>query len=202
MKKRITRRVIIRHSDKKDTSLKRFLLGLFRFLLYGMVGVFAEVCLYTIVKVGRQLPLISWAFKFQWKVDKSLNLSAIWNVPVKTFFGQCSLWMFLVYGFCAFFVIEKIYRETFHKSWILRGILYAFSILFFEFISGFVAYWITGYKIWYYDDALNVLHMTSLYTLPMWFVTGMLVETLYRELMSKKVKASIESEINKSLRNV
>lgn len=196
MAKKIKKKKIVRHSEKPKTPLLNFFLCFFRFMLYGMIGVFSEVSLYSIVKICRKIPIIRIAFNFDWKVDDSLNLNGIWDVPIKTFFGQCSLWMFLVYGICGFFVIELIYKKNYHKSWIIRGSFYALSILVFEFFSGFALNVITGYEIWYYNDKLNLLHMTSLYTLPMWFVTGMLVETLYRELMQKELKDYIQKEID------
>lgn len=186
----------VRHSDKPNSKIKQYLLSAFRFLMYGMLGVFSEVCLYSIVKFGRELPLISWMFNFQWRVDDSLKLNGIWQTPIKVLFGQCSLWMFLVYGICGFFVIEKIYQKIFNTHWLLRGLLYACSILIIEFISGFTLLYITGYRIWYYCDALNIFHMTSLYTLPMWFITGMLVETIYRELMPKEILISIQKKLD------
>lgn len=198
-KKTHSKRKMVRHSDKSDTKLKNYLLSSFRFLLYGMVGVFSEVCLYSIIKLGRHLSLISWAFNFQWRVDDRLNLNNIWDVPIKTLFGQCSLWMFFIYGICGFFIIERIYRKLYNFSWVIRGLFYACSILIMELITGFALLYITGYKIWYYSDILNIFHMTSLFTLPMWFVTGMLVETLYRELMPKELLNSIQKNLDNSI---
>lgn len=192
------KRKLVRHSDKPYSKMQKNLLSCFRFLIYGMLGVFSEVCLYSIVKLGRTLPLISWIFNFQWRVDDKLNLNNIWQTPIKTLFGQCSLWMFFVYGLCGFFIIEKLYRKLYNTSWIYRGMLYACSILLAELITGFMLLYITGYKIWYYNDSLNILHMTSLYTLPMWFITGMLVETVYRELMPKEILKSIQKELDKA----
>ncbi len=201
-KKQIKRPITIRHSHKTDTRAKKLAFAVFRFLLYGMIGVFAEVCLYSIIKIGRTIPFLSWAFKFEWRVDERLNLNNIWNtdaVPWFTLFGQCSLWMFLVYAVCAFFTLELIYRKTFHHPWFVRGIYYAFTILAFEFASGFALEFITTFKIWYYNDTFNILHMTSLYTLPMWFLTGMLVEVIYRELMESDIRNAIQQEIDEAV---
>ena len=69
------------------------------------------------------------------------------------------------------------------------------AILLFEALSGLALKALTGYAIWYYDDALNLLGTTSLYILPLWTATGMLVELIYRELMDPTVRRAIESEL-------
>jgi hypothetical protein len=107
--------------------------------------------------------------------------------------------MFLVYGVCGLFVLETVYRRSFHKFWVIRGIFYSIAILVFEFISGFALVWITSYKIWYYNDILNIMHMTSLYTLPLWFLAGLLIETIYRELMDTDVRKMIQTEIDEAV---
>jgi hypothetical protein len=190
------RKIVIRYSDNVKTRRRRILYALFRFLFYGMIGVFAEVCFYSLIKIGRLIPGISWIFRFKWGVDSCLGLDNIWNAPIYTFFGQCSLWMFLVYAICALFIIERIYRRIYRIFWVIRGVLYAFSILIFELISGFLLFRITGFKIWFYSDPLNLFQMTSLYILPIWFITGTLVELIYRELMENEIHSAIQKEID------
>ncbi len=188
-------------SDDKISQFKArikvFLYALFRFTLYGMIGVFAEVCQYTFVKVGRSIPVVKWMFQSQWRVDDSLNLNGIWDIPIKTLYGQCSLWMFPVYGLCAILLLERIYKFSvkFNLNIFIRGILYAIAITLFEFVSGFILYWLTGYKIWYYSDAANLLQMTSLFLFGVWFVTGLFVELIYRELSQKSFSNWVEGTI-------
>lgn len=182
---------------KYKMRIRVFLYALFRFTLYGMIGVFAEVSLYTIVKVGRCIPIVKWLFQTQWKVDDSLNLNGIWDVPIKTFYGQCSLWMFPVYALCAILLLERIYRfsRNHNLNLVIRGILYATAITLFEFVAGFILLWLTGYKIWYYSDAANLLQMTSLFLFGVWFITGLFVELIYRELTENSLRIWVEGTI-------
>lgn len=161
-----------------------------RFIVYGMVGVFSEVCQYTLVKIGRNIPLIEYAFRADWKVDEKLGLDNIWEVPWYTLYGQCSLWMFPVYGLCAILLIERIYiLSIYYKiNWVIRGVLYALAITVFELVAGFILWGITGYKIWYYSDSGNIMNMTSISLFLIWFITGMFVEFLYRELTDSSLR--------------
>ena len=103
--------------------------------------------------------------------------------------------MMAVYAIAAFFLIEPIYRFTYQRPLLLRSALYGIAILLFEAVSGWVLFWITGYKIWFYDDRFNILGMTSLYILPVWMVTGMIVEVIYRELMDPDLVKALESPV-------
>lgn len=170
--------------------LNNIVFSVFRFIIYGMTGVFAEVCQYTIVKIGKAVPLLEWAFRYHWKVDDRLQLNTIWEVPWYTFYGQCSLWMFPVYGFAILLVLERVFKlsKTLNLIWIVRGALYSVAIMFFELITGFIVSWITGYRIWYYDDTGNIFHMTSVYLFFVWFVTGLFAEFIYKELMGSSLR--------------
>lgn len=179
---------------KLDMLIKNAAFTFLRFIIYGMIGVFAEVSQYTIVKVGRMIPIVKLVFQAEWKVDDKLNLNGIWDIPWYTFYGQCSLWMFPVYALCSVLLLEQIYNfsKKHNISWVVRGILYASAITIFEFVSGFILLWITGYKIWYYSDAANILSMTSLFLFATWFVTGMFVEFVYIELMESSLRKNAE----------
>jgi hypothetical protein len=185
----------VRRADLPRDWRLHALFGGFRFLLYGFLGLGSEVCFYTLVRVGRLIPVVSWFFKFQWHVDKDLGLDAVWNAKLIALFGQCSLWMFLVYAIASMGLVEPIYRLT-ARRWVgLRALLYGLAILLFEMLSGHVLKWLTTYEIWYYDDPLQLWRMTSLYILPIWMVTGLLVELIYRELMDPGVRKGLEEEI-------
>ncbi|TYQ16189.1 UNVERIFIED_CONTAM: hypothetical protein Cloal_2711 [Acetivibrio alkalicellulosi] len=184
---------LVRVRLKNDKKLKRFIgisaYGLLRFFFYGMIGVFSEVCYYSIVRIGRMIPIINLAFKTEWRTDESLGLNAIWDTPWYVFFGQCSLWMLPVYGVCSMLVIEKLYRYSCRHDlhWIFRGTMYSISIIIFELIAGYILWWITGYQIWYYSDAGNIFKMTSIFLFFVWFVAGMLVEFIYIEFAANRV---------------
>ena len=77
----------------------------------------------------------------------------------------------------------------------LRAPIYGLVIMFHEWWTGLVLRELTGYSIWMYTDAGNVLQMTSFYILPIWMVAGMLNELIYRELMDPKLRAVLEAEL-------
>jgi hypothetical protein len=131
-------------------------------------------------------------FSFDWQVDPTLNLGAIWKVPALSLYGQCSLWMFFVYG-VASFSIEFVYRNASDIVWPVRAVVYGFLIFFWECASGWLLYWGTGYKIWFYADPGAFFEMTSWRILPIWCVTGLIVEYLYRQLMDPDLVHAIET---------
>lgn len=188
-------RVNIKRSAGSRSAQQKRWFGVFRFVLYGFVGLSTEIIFYNLVKFGRRVPLVDRLFQFQWKVDPRLNLDAVWDAPLVTLYGQCSLWMFLVYAVASFCLIEPIYRRLVYRPLALRAVLYGLVILAFEAVSGWVLVWLTGYKIWFYDDRLNVIGMTSLYVLPIWMATGLLVELIYRELMDPDLVKALESPL-------
>lgn len=186
----------VRRADLKRNARLKLTFAIFRFCLYGMVGLSSEIFFYNLVRIGRHIPLVEVLFRFEWQVDPRLKLNAIWDTPVVTAYGQCSLWMFLVYAGVCFFFIEPIYRRTFRRSTLLRAVLYGFSILLCEGVSGVILLKLTGYQIWVYADAGAILwQMTSLYILPIWMVTGLLAELIYRELMDPDLVAALESPL-------
>jgi hypothetical protein len=166
--------------------------GVFRFAIYGFLGVALEIAFYNLVRNAQGVPLLKYLFHFQWRVDPSLNLSAIWDVPARSLYGQCSLWMFFVYG-VASFSIEVLYRNFTDVHWALRALGYGLVIFLWECLSGWLLFWGTGLKIWFYADAGNFFEMTSWYILPIWCVTGLLVEYLYRQLMDPELVTAIET---------
>ena len=190
------RPVHIRHTDLKRNARMKLTFALFRFCLYGMVGLSSEIFFYNLVRIARHVPLLEALFRFQWRVDDRLNLNGIWDTPVVAAYGQCSLGMVAVYAGACFVFIEPIYRRLFRQHTLLRAVLYGHAILFFEGISGVVLEKLTGYRIWYYADSGAILwDMTSLYILPIWMVTGLLVEFIYRELMDPDLVAALESPL-------
>ena len=183
------------HDLKRGERMKRSF-SVFRFCLYGMVGISAEVFFYNFVRFARDVPLLEALVRFQWRVDERLQLNAIWDTPNVAAYGQCSLWMFLIYGVASLWFIEPLYRRLWRGHVLVRAILYGFVILLFEGFSGVVLWKLTGYRIWYYADAGAVLwEMTSLYILPIWMVTGLVVERIYRELMDPDLLAALESPL-------
>ena len=198
--KKIKKNINIKYSDNLSTRFRKFVFALFRMSIYGIIGVFAEVSLYTVKKIGMKIPFLKYMFMFEWHVDDKLKLGNIWDVPITTFYGQCSLWMFLVFGLGTLFAIEWFYRHYYHLKWYVRGIFYSLIIMGLEFISYFILLFITKYQIWYYSDILNILKATSLLTFPLWFFAGLFIEFVYREFMSKEVHTVIRNEIDEALK--
>jgi hypothetical protein len=190
------RPVHVRRADLKRNARLKLTFAIFRFCLYGMVGLSSEIFFYNLVRIARHVPLLEAFFRFQWRVDDRLNLNGIWDTPVVAAYGQCSLWMFVIYAVACFYFIESIYRRTFRQPTLLRAVLYGLAILLFEGFSGLLLEKLTGYRIWYYADSGAVLwQMTSLYILPIWMVTGLIAEFIYRELMDPDLVAALESPL-------
>lgn len=164
----------------------------FRFFVYGSMLVAGEVAFYTVVKVGRLLPApLDSLFHFVWLVDPQLELGRVWAVPIKSLYGQASLWMFLVYGSIALFGLESAYHRVRRWHWILRGTLYTWVILVMECATGWVLLGVTGLKIWYYADPWQVFTFTSLAIAPLWFVVGLLAEN-FHHLIDKLTRVKAE----------
>lgn len=166
----------------------------FRFFVYGSLLVAGEVAFYTVVKVGRLLPRpICDLFQFVWLVDPSLELGRVWAVPIKSLYGQASLWMFFVYGAIALFGLETAYHRVRAWPWLLRGLLYAAVILAMECATGWILLAVTGLRIWYYADRFAILTFTSLAIAPLWFVLGLMAEN-FHHIIDKltRVKGELE----------
>lgn len=196
MSKKPASELRVQRAHLPRTRSTRAAYAAFRVMLYGIVGLASEVIFYNLVRIGRTIPVVELLFRFEWQVDPRLNLNHIWDTPIRAMYGQCSLWMFLVYAGAAFGCIEPLYRWLARRPVVLRAAAYGVAILLFEGFSGLAVEAMTGLKIWYYADALAIIGgMTSLYILPVWCVTGMLVELIYRELMDPDVARGIETQL-------
>ncbi|MBN2511236.1 MAG: hypothetical protein JXB03_13230 [Spirochaetales bacterium] len=155
--------------------------ALFRFLIYGAIGTIGEVGFYTVLKIGRTLPpFLSWIFSYHWLVDPRLGLNQMWEVPIRTLYGQASLWMYLVYGAVCLFGLERSYRHIRHWPVLVRALLYGLVILVMECALGWVLRALVGYDIWYYDDGpLTIFRYTSFAVLPMWCIVGLFSENFF-----------------------
>ncbi len=166
--------------DHLKSWWKRARQGLFRFCIYGALLVAGEVAFYTITKIGRAIPQISFLFQYQWLVDDELKLNHIWDVKIYTLFGQASLYMFFVYATICVFGLEPAYRFMKKKDVpiLIRGIVYMFIILSLECALGWVLVWLTGIKIWYYAGPGELFTYTSWAIAPMWFICGLISENV------------------------
>ena len=168
--------VTIRLSGGPPWSFKAFKRALFRFCVYGSLLVFGEVSFYTVVKIGRMVPLLKELFMFQWAVDDKLHLGAMWETPIKALYGQASLWMFFVYATVALFGLEPAYKRLRNRNIFLRGFVYMVIILAMECATGWILVYLTGYEIWYYAGPAALFRYTSLAIAPWWFIVGLMSE--------------------------
>jgi UDP-2,3-diacylglucosamine pyrophosphatase LpxH len=101
-------------------------------------------------------------------------------VPVHTFFGQASLYMFLVYGAICVFGLEPAYRFLKNRDVpiFFRGLVYMCIILGMECSLGWVLKFATGYDIWIYYGPGTLFTYTSLAIAPMWFICGLISENV------------------------
>ncbi len=166
--------------------------GLFRFAVYGFLGCALEIFFYNLVRNARRVPVLEYLFQFQWRVDDRLGLNGIWETAPVALYGQCSLWMFLVYA-VASFSIEWVYRNFPGLHVGARALAYGLIIFLWEWASGWLLFWGTGYRIWYYADPGNFFQMTSFFILPLWCATGLFVEYVYRQLMDPDLVRAIET---------
>ncbi|MGL1902955.1 MAG: hypothetical protein OCC49_12510 [Fibrobacterales bacterium] len=163
----------------KHALVKSVRRAVVRYCIYGALMLAGEISFYTISKIGRTLPdWISWFFNYSWRVDPVLDLNHIWDVPITTFYGQASLWMFFVYASIFVFGLEPMYaRIKYSLNWFVRGLIYMGIILAMECLTGWILFWLTGWSIWYYADGpLTIFTYTSFAIAPMWFVLGVISE--------------------------
>ncbi|MBK9035610.1 MAG: hypothetical protein IPL61_30855 [Myxococcales bacterium] len=191
----MTTKNIASAQQPRDLKLK-ILYAVFRYTLYAVLGIALEVALYTIARTGRAIPVVKYLFQFDWQVDPRLGLDGPWHTPLEVLFGQSSLWMIPVYVLPAA-TIERIYNAgVFKWPWWLRAPIYGLLIMLFELTTGLALKALTGYAIWEYLDAGNVLEMTSFFILPIWMGAGMLVERIYRELMDPELRVALQDTLD------
>ena len=185
----------IAHGDKPRDGSLQVLFILFRFMLYATLGVALEVALYSIARAGREVPPLRLFFQFPCSVDPRPGLDGPWHTPLKVLFGQSSLWMIPVYALPSLTIEQCFRRGMFKWPWWLRAPIYGLIIMFFEWWTGLALKAITGYAIWMYTDAGNVMEMTSFYIWPIWMLAGLTIERIYRELMDPGLRAALQHEL-------
>jgi len=135
--------------------------NIFFFVLFGIIGVSAEVFFVSITNI----------FK---KKDRCLK-------------GHSSLWMFFIYGIVYLIIL---FGRTYFSDYsiFLRGLIYLVLIYALEFTSGSL---LKKFKAipWDYrkDTKYNFRGIISLEFLPIWYVGGILYELLYLFLKSHLV---------------
>src|SRR6218665_2738819 len=59
--------VHVRRADLKRNARLKLTFAIFRFCLYGMVGLSSEIFFYNLVRIARHVPLLEMLFRFQWR---------------------------------------------------------------------------------------------------------------------------------------
>ncbi len=135
---------------------------MFRFCIFGSVGIAAEIFFRSITAFIAQIQDPALA------VDYSLT--------------SCThLWMFPIYGLGAI-LIPLGYRFIENYSLLLRLLVYAIGIFIIEFITGFLLDMLIGYCPWEYKEGLHMMGYIRLDYLPFWMFYGWIMDYLHRKL--------------------
>ena len=124
---------------------------LIQFLLFGAIGLIAEV-IFTSIK-----GLLS---------ERTYELK-----------GHTSLWMFPIYGLIAFIFPLIVYRIG-SLPWFVRGLIYMLVFFLVEYISGWI---LRKLKVcpWNYPDKYSLHGLIYFPYAPVWFAAGLGVERVY-----------------------
>lgn len=126
-----------------------------RFIVFGILGVFGEVVFTSIQGAIR---------------ERSFRLQ-----------GFSFLWMIPIYGLLAVLFLP-IADAIARWPWPLRGIVYMLGIYLVEYLTGTLLTRIVGRHIWEYKDRFNLHGQITLKHAPIWFAVGLLVERYYPQV--------------------
>ena len=133
--------------------------NIFFFVLFGIIGVSAEVFFTSILELVKK------------KKNRSMT-------------GHSSLWMFFVYG-TVYFIILFGRTYLMHYNLFLRGFVYLALIYTLEFISGSILQKLKASPWDYGHDMKHDYHgIICLEFAPLWYIGGILFELLYLFLKS------------------
>ncbi|MBI1909687.1 MAG: hypothetical protein HYS22_05915 [Deltaproteobacteria bacterium] len=127
-----------------------------RYLLFGLAGWIGEI-LYTGVK------------------DRVKNKS--WRLSANT-----SLWMFPIYSLIAF-LFEPVHNQLVYYPLLFRAVGYMLVFFGVELASGFLLKKLTGDYVWHYSSRFSLGGYIKLSHAPVWYVTGLLVDTYYGNIV-------------------
>jgi len=125
------------------------------FLLFGFVGIFAEVVFTAVVDSIK---------------DKNPVLK-----------GVSYLWMFPIYG-ASGLLIQFLYFVFADNNVFFRALIYGTFIIAGEFITGMFLKLYIGRCPWHYTARFSWLNVIRLDYFPMWCVVGLLIETLLQAI--------------------
>jgi omega-6 fatty acid desaturase (delta-12 desaturase) len=167
----------------------------------GVIGLAGEVMFYPLVRAGKSVPgLAGLLFSFEWRVDPSLGLDAIWSVPARTLFGQASLWMAPVYAAASLLVVRPLWILLRGKPAPVRAAAYGIGIALLEAAAGRVAEGALGVALWtYVDDGAVLGGTTSWRIVPLWMLVGLVAERVVREAEHPAVLAALRRRLRRRL---
>lgn len=127
---------------------------LFRFILYGLLGIAIEVI---------------WTALY----EKLFEHKPGWDLK-----GTTYVWMMPVYGLTVV-LYEPVYHAIDELGWMWRGLIYAIGILVVEYVVGFVLRKIDRCP-WDYTDAtrFQIHGLIRLDYAPLWFALGLALEPI------------------------
>lgn len=136
---------------------------IFFFVLFGIVGIFLEVCFITLTNL------------FKKKKDRTLA-------------GQSSFWMFFIYG-TVYFII--LFGRTFFPELhlLVRALIYIPLFYLLEFCSGSL---LKKFKAipWDYCRKKRKFHINGIICLdfaPLWYIGGVLFDLIYSYIQSHMI---------------
>jgi hypothetical protein len=169
--------------SRPNSFQSRIRFALFRWFVYGTVMCVGEIVFYSLLRLGRNLPIVHLLFQFDWQVDPALHLNGIWETPQHMLYGQCSLWMFPEYAFALLLLIEPLARRLHGRLFLFRAVVYGIAILLYEGLTGLFLKHVLGYAVWCYKDAYAIFDgSTTWLILPMCCLVGLYNERVTREV--------------------
>lgn len=137
---------------------------IYRFLIYGFIGIQLEVFWTSIESLTHQ------------------------NYTLE---GTTYMWMILIYGLGVF--LEPIQKLLKNINIMLRGIIYMTLIYIIEYITGILLFYLIGTCPWNYTDPYSINGIITLSFIPVWFVMGLLFERIRYIMDSITIKFNISS---------
>jgi uncharacterized membrane protein len=138
-----------------------------------MLKIFAEFFLFAFLGVAHE---ILWT-GFMKYVD--ISVRSFGNDKRRFILrGECSLYMFPIYGSFSF-IISLVQWLFFDYPWMIRGLIYMFLIYILEYSSGWLIKRMVGFAPWNYDNKYNISGLICLNYAPIWLIEGLVAEALY-----------------------
>ncbi len=148
---------------------------LLRFLLYGVIGMFGEVCWTALYDA------ISGTARAPGDAPGRVPLSTTGRLRLA---GHTYVWMLPIYGSAAL-LFEPAHDAVRHLPMFARGLVYMTGIFAVEYIAGFLLKRATGSCPWDYSWSRTSVHgYIRLDYAPVWFLFGLFLERVHDVLIA------------------